>query len=104
MIALTNEELVTGEIMGLLPMDPAFVEARDRGVPAEKVVALMRRHGWSIVQACAAYKRLYGVGLGEAKIAVTSNPAYRDYVEAAQPLHDELERYFENYSDEPPEQ
>ena len=90
--------------MALRPLDPAFVEARDRGVPTDEVVALMRQRGWSISEAITAYKRLYGVGLREAKIAVSSNPAYRDYVEAAQPLHDELERYFENYSDEPPEQ
>jgi len=100
--ALANESHRIGAIMALRPLDPVLVEARDRGMSAEEVVALMHRQGSSIVQACADFTRLYGAGLDKAKVAVTSHPSYRDLAKAHEPLHDELVRYFAKPSDKPP--
>jgi hypothetical protein len=52
--------------------------------------------GFSIVESMYALMTVFGLPLSEVKPLVTAHPAWDRVVEQHEPLHDELERLFEN--------
>ena len=63
------------------------------GASHSEVIAEMRRRDLSIGDAISVSRELFDSSLREAKQAVFEHPAYRDWVEATEPLHDALQKF-----------
>lgn len=62
-----------------------------RGLSAEGAVVLLKDAGLTITQSMKALIEIFGMSLGEAKGVTAGHPVWADVMEAAQPLHDDLE-------------
>ena len=65
------------------------------GRTQSELIASMKRHGLTIIDAIKAMRELFGVSLGDAKEVVSSHPAYNDSAVASGPLHNEILQVFE---------
>ena len=68
---------------------------QQRGKSRGEILAAMKERGFTIAEAIKTSMRLFGIGLGDAKLIVTSDPAWAPTAQAAAPFHDELIRLFE---------
>jgi hypothetical protein len=66
-------------------------QARDQGATPDELIHLMHQRGLTITEAIKTYMTVFKVPLGEAKEKVSASPHWRGIVEAAEPLHDQLE-------------
>lgn len=87
----------------LFPEDPARLTLREhmlsecrkrvaQGTPLQDLIVPLKEAGLSIVESMWVIAQLSGLDLAQVKDLTTSHPIWRETVEAAQPLHDELER------------
>jgi hypothetical protein len=74
----------------------------DAGASQSEVIAEMRRRDLSIGNAIRASRELFGLSLREAKPVIFEHPAYRDWAEATEPLHEALEEFANHDAKEPP--
>lgn len=64
-----------------------------QGISADEIIKYLQHQDISIIDAIKVVREVYGISLGESKRLVTSNSAWGKVVEAARPLHDDLEKY-----------
>jgi len=63
-------------------------EAIAQGASREDIIARLHEDGLWIIEAIKAVRRLYGVGLGEAKQLVSTHPSWITIARQAEPLHE----------------
>ena len=62
------------------------------GKSRSEILAAMKAHGFTIAEAIKGSMQLFGIGLGDAKSLVTSDPSWIPTAQAAVPFQDELVR------------
>jgi ribosomal protein L7/L12 len=67
---------------------------RDLGAKTDEVIQLLRECGFTLVESIKAVMVVYALPLKEAKRTVAESTVWSREVQAAQPLHDDLERIF----------
>ena len=67
-----------------------FLEMHRQGRSEADILTAMSRRGLSILEAIKAARSVFGIGLGSAKLLVSSHPSWSQTAEAAGPLHDAL--------------
>lgn len=70
-------------------------ESRDRvarGMSQDEIIAFHHDAGLSIVESMWIVSQVYALPLSQAKDLVAAHPVWKKIVDAAEPLHDELEK------------
>ena len=71
-----------------------FQSLHQDGRSRDEILRVMRARGLTITQAIKASMQLFGIGLGDAKLLVSSHPSWNQTAEAAKPFQDDLIRAF----------
>ena len=69
-------------------------DALKSGSSRAELIHEMKLRGLTILEAIKVSRELFGISLGEAKTLVASHPDWRQTAAAADPLHDEIIRAF----------
>lgn len=67
------------------------------GLDIDDLISELYQHDYTIIESIRFLVSEYNMGLQEAKTQVANHPLWRDVVEAAQPLHEELIAVLKNY-------
>ena len=67
-----------------------------KGIPLNDMIFMLKQEGLSIIDSIKVVRDVYGLSLGQSKIVVTSHPCWVEFVQASEPLHDELEKLAED--------
>lgn len=76
-----------------------LTDTRDKvalGMSKEEIVAFHHDAGLSIVESMGIVGQVYALPLSEAKDLVAAHPVWKKIVDAAEPLHNELEKLANN--------
>ncbi len=68
------------------------------GRSIDEILMVMKERGLTMTEAIKTSMQLFGIGLGEAELLVTSHPSWHRTVEAARPFQDELIQAFQDAS------
>ena len=66
-------------------------EIRD-GKNSEEIVELLHASGLNITESMKIIMELFNISLGKAKMIVAGHPVWKNVVDAASPLHDDMIR------------
>ena len=77
-----------------MPELKELVGLQHDGKGSDEILAAMKDRGLTITEAIKASMQLFGVGLGEAKLLVTSHPSWNQTAEVARPFQDNLIQLF----------
>ncbi|MGE4157875.1 MAG: hypothetical protein AB7F75_02130 [Planctomycetota bacterium] len=66
------------------------------GMSLNDTIFMLKQEGLSIIDSIIVVRDVHGLSLGQSKIAVTSHPCWVEFVQASEPLHDELEKLAED--------